>query len=62
MFAVVRNLLDTWSNISVLMVQVPLGDSERRLQVPPLIDKAFTLEGRGWKESVADVILSSIGK
>ena len=42
--------------------QIPLGDKDRLLKLPQLKSIDYTLVGLGWKESIADMILSSIGK
>lgn len=49
------------ANIGTSRMAVPLGDMNRRSLIPSLVGKEFTIEGLGWKESVSDVVLSSIG-
>lgn len=40
---------------------VPCGDADRLSLLPPMVGKEFTIQGEGWQESAADVVLSSIG-
>lgn len=45
------------------LLAVPNGDEERMSEWPGLAPgTVFTLDGQGWKESCADVVLSSAGK
>ena len=38
-----------------------MGDTDRLLELPSLIGREFRLSGIGWRESAADIVLSSIG-
>jgi hypothetical protein len=44
------------------LCQIPLGDSDRLNAIPSLVGKEISLKGVGWKESAADIILSSLGR
>lgn len=39
-----------------------MGNADRLMKIPSLIGREYEVTGLGWKESAADVILSSIGK
>lgn len=48
-------------NIGTSEFGIPLGDDDRLKKLPPLESREFFLQGEGWQESVADILLSSIG-
>ena len=43
------------------MLGVPMGGEERLKHWPPLVPKEIDLKGKGWKESCADIVLSTAG-
>ncbi|XP_054168405.1 nitric oxide-associated protein 1-like isoform X2 [Oppia nitens] len=43
------------------MLGVPKGDFERIQQWPKMLPKEFVLDGKGWQQSCADIILSTAG-
>ncbi|CAI9732647.1 oxide-associated 1 [Octopus vulgaris] len=48
-------------NIGKDVLQIPLGDEDRLSLIPPLVGKTFHLTGTGFKKTVCDIVLSSIG-
>ncbi|GAB1603880.1 nitric oxide-associated protein 1-like [Argonauta hians] len=48
-------------NIGTGVLQIPLGDEDRLRQIPPLVGNTFHITGTGWKQTVCDIVLSSVG-
>lgn len=48
-------------NIGTPMIMVPQGGQKRLAEFPKLQGKSFSMTGLNWKESCADIVLSSTG-
>lgn len=48
-------------NIGTDVLKVPLGGKDRLDKLPPLVSKEFNLLGTGFKYTICDIVLSSVG-